>query len=372
MSSKTTAESWVGEVNHHIVLEGFIVFTTSTNRLFAHSTASSHHEDLQPDPVELTTFYQTQSPDNFEIRDLQGSFRSFAIFTASGEVLIGSRSLIDAFFDASTAPKPTPTLIPSLQYQCVISLAFGDYHIHALHSNGTISSFGSDPSGIGAFGLGRLPLCGLRGVRTGTNTQDTKLSGDKRRTVWFEPLMQKWLQYSLHQLFQRLRQSSDRGNTLDARSLEPYADYFEEEGSRWEDGLGEDGGEDDLPAYFAVKVSAAGWHSAALVLVDEEKAERARQKHIIPSKPVVEDHSSSTQSNQDRDRGPISAGAAPMFEFLYWLVRWFLGLTARDVRAAEMAKAKAKEDQDGLHPEEQKDRVRYVWEDQVLPQLPAP
>ena len=154
----TTAESQFGEVNHHIVLEGYIIFTTSTNRLFAHSTASFHPEDPQPAPVELTTFHQSQSSDSFEIRDLQGSFRSFAIFTASGEVLIGSRSLIDAFFNSSTASKPPPTLIPSLQNQSVISLAFGDYHIHALHLNGTISSFGKDPGGIGAFGLGRLPI----------------------------------------------------------------------------------------------------------------------------------------------------------------------------------------------------------------------
>ena len=367
MSSKSTAESWVGEVNHHIVLEGYIVFTTSSNKLFAHCTASSQPEDLQPGPVDLTTFYQTQSSDEFENRDLQGSFRSFAIFTASEEVLIGTRSLIDAFFHASTAPKPPPTLIPSLQNQSVISLAFGDYHIHALHSNGTISSFGSDPNGIGAFGLGKLPLSGLRGVRTATNSRDTKLTGDERRTIWFEPLMQRWLRDSFQQLLKGL---GPNPVPLNARGQDAYADYFEEEGSRWEDGVSEDGGEDNLPAYFALKVSAAGWHSAALVLVDEEKAGRARQKHIMPSKPLVEDRSSSGQSGQDMERVPISAFTTRIFESLYWLMRWFLGLTARDARAAEMAKAKAKEDQGGIGPE-QEDRVRYVWEDQVLPQLPA-
>ena len=370
MSSKTTAESWVGEVNHHIVLEGYIVFTTSSNKLFAHSTASFQPDDLQPAPIELTTFYQSQSSDSFDIRDLQGSFRSFAIFTASGQVLIGTRSLIDAFFHASTASKPPPTLIPSLQNQSVISLAFGDYHIHALHSNGTISSFGNDPNGIGAFGLGKAPLCHLRGVRLITNSRDTTLSGDERRTVWFEPLMQRWLQDSLHQILKGLSPNPDRSITLSDRNQDAYADYFEDQGSRWENGVSGAGGEDELPAYFALKVSAAGWHSAALVLVDEEKAERARQKHIKPSTPlVVEDHSSSEQSVQDREREPESAGVARMFEFLYWLVRWFLGLNARDARAAE--EAKAKDDQDGPRTEQQEDVVRYDWEDQVLPQLPA-
>ena len=38
------------------------------------------------------------------------------------------------------------------------------------------------------------------------------------------------------------------------------------------------GEEDDLPPYFTLSIAAGGWHSAALVLVDEEAAERQRER----------------------------------------------------------------------------------------------
>lgn len=41
-----------------------------------------------------------------------------------------------------------------------------------------------------------------------------------------------------------------------------------------------DGEGSGMGAYFVLKVAAAGWHSAALVLVDEDKAERVRQQYV--------------------------------------------------------------------------------------------
>ena len=56
------------------------------------------------------------------------------------------------------------------------------------------------------------------------------------------------------------------------------ADTGEQEGDEDED-------EEDFPPYFTLQIAAGGWHSAALVLVDEEAAERQRQKmqdrHIV-------------------------------------------------------------------------------------------
>lgn len=40
-----------------------------------------------------------------------------------------------------------------------------------------------------------------------------------------------------------------------------------------------DADDDGLPAYFALSVAAAGWHSGALVLVNEAKAERIRNHY---------------------------------------------------------------------------------------------
>jgi SCF-associated factor 1 len=37
-------------------------------------------------------------------------------------------------------------------------------------------------------------------------------------------------------------------------------------------------GEDDLGAHFALRISAAGWHSGALVLVNDELADQVRSQ----------------------------------------------------------------------------------------------
>ena len=138
-------------------------------------------------------------------------------------------------------------------------------------------------------------------------------------------------------------------------------DYFEREGARWEEGVTEPG---EMPAYFALKVSAAGWHSAALVLVDEEKAERARQNHIVPPPPPPEptpnpasehaagddrgegsdadreeeeDHWGGTWEDIDSPWEQLANTFFSILDFLYWLGRWFLGLTARDAAAATAA-----------------------------------
>jgi len=59
----------------------------------------------------------------------------------------------------------------------------------------------------------------------------------------------------------------------------------------WEDGpavsnksrkdLAHDDSDDGLPAYFALSVASGGWHSGALVLVNEEKAENVRELYMV-------------------------------------------------------------------------------------------
>lgn len=338
--------SEIGEVTHHIVLEGYIVFTTDNDKLFAFSTASTE-ESSQSSPVELTTFCSSQGTSSVHIQDLQGSFRSFGVFKSSGEVLTGTTSLIDTFMAVSKSQLPTcalpqPARIASLQYQSVVTLAFGDYHIHALHANGTISSFGVDPQRVGAFGLGHALAAGLRGAQNCRTTHDQKLDGKHRRTIWFEPLMLQWLSYCYVTLQPRLMID------LFPDWVFKSGEWFEQQGSRWEDDIHD--GENELPAYFALKVSAAGWHSAALVLVDEEKAEKGRRKHI--KEPSGDENTSDTT-------GQLAASAAWIWEWYCWLVRWFLGLTARDIAADVGGNSTSRGGG--------RRRVRYVWEDQELP-----
>lgn len=286
--------SQVGEVINHVVLEDYIVFITKLNKVFAYKTTPAA-EIEQPHPFELTSFYTSSMFEPFQVLDIQGSFQTFAVFTAARDVLLARRPLLDAFFEASIAKvepveaMPKPTRPPYLQQQDVIYLAMGDHHIHALHANGTVSSFGNDPRSIGAFGLGYKSTAGFRGVQTNDRNSDVSLPGTKRRTIFFEPIMQRQV-YGLR----RFQQSEELDIPVDddeqinnvIRVLESnelrdaYGDYFEEEAQHWEDGIT---AENEMGAYFAFKVSASGWHSAALVLVDEEKVERLRQRYIVGS-----------------------------------------------------------------------------------------
>ena len=367
----TSPASEIGEVTHHIVLEGYIVFTTDNDKLFAFSTAATNEESSQSSPVELTTFFSSQSTSPVHIQDLQGSFRSFGVFKSSGEVLTGSTSLIDTFMAVSKSQQPTGTLpqparIASLQYQSVITLAFGDYHIHALHANGTVSSFGVDPERVGAFGLGHAIAAGLRGAQGSRTTRDQILDGEHRRTVWFEPLMLHWLSYCFATLQPRLMID------LCPDWVFKSGEWFEQQGSRWEEGIHDD--KEELPAYFALKVSAAGWHSAALVLVDEERAEKARRIHIKQPLEVGKASDTTRNGSVSVEQGhqgswvlweQLATSIAWIWTWSRWLVRWFLGLTARDAATAAADRSPHSSTSHGGG----KDSVRYVWEDQELPHL---
>lgn len=362
-TSGSDLASQIGEVSNHIVLEAYVVFTTRLNKVFAWST-SSEAEVSQLRPFELTTFYPSNPATTFNIRDIQGSFRSFAVFTTSGAVLTAYRPLLDAFFYASTAespssdPLPHPSYIASLQNQSVTSLAFGDYHVHALHDDGTISSFGRDPQNQGAFGLGNAIFAMFRGMQSDLRSWDGSLDGRKRRTIWFEPLMETRIEYLLKpdQEGEVAREEDSRRRVLNDNQLrDKYGDYFEAEGRRWEDGVT---AESEMGAYFALKVAAAGWHSAALVLVDEEKAERARQKHVVPA---------SVRSAVRADEGVWSSllnAVVWSLEPLYLFGRWLMGFF--------VVRSMLKNDDDRISREgkrKEAERVRYVWENQPLPRL---
>lgn len=362
-TSGSDLASQIGEVSNHIVLEAYVVFTTRLSKIFAWST-SPEAEVSQLRPFELTTFYPPNPTTTFHIRDIQGSFRSFALFTTSGAVLTANRPLLDAFFHASTVespssdPLPHPSRIASLQDQSVTSLAFGDHHVHALHDDGTISSFGRDPQKVGAFGLGSEIFAWFRGMQSDIRSWDGSLDGRERRTIWFEPLMETWMEYLFepNQEGGVAREEDSRRRLFnDNQSRVKYGDYFEAEGRRWEDGVT---AESEMGAYFALKVAAAGWHSAALVLVDEEKAERARQKHIAP--PPIR---SLIQVDQGLWSSLLSAvvwSLEPLHLFGTWLMGFFV------------VRSKSKKDDDRTSREgerKQAEKVRYVWQNQPLPRF---
>lgn len=391
-NSDDSLESRIGEVKSHIVLEGWIVFTTDLNKVFCYPTLFPMPAFDIPEPIELTTFPSACPSSSFQIRDLQGSFIRFAIFTNSGSVLTADKDILIAFRDASTSSRidenrsalPSPTLIPSLQSGNVICLAFGDHHFHALQANGTIVSYGLEPQRCGALGLGNTTVSPLRGVLTeGLGFGGGRLLNDQGRTVWFEPKMQDWL----HDMESKSHngEANARGELI--RSSHPSAceamgKYFEREGAKWEDTVTKDG---EMGAYFALKVSAAGWHSAALVLVDEDKAEAARNAHIVhpaaptaPPSPALSAQSINSVDTQgfsyeiiDSPGEQLAHAVYAIYDWVWQMGRWFLGLQGRDERKKgeherghdrELAGGKNGKESEGIEPV-------YTWSNDPFPRL---
>lgn len=277
----------VGEVVGHVVLEGYIVFLTDLGKVFAirHGAPA----DFGPGIFELAHFEPTQSND--KMSEIQGAFRSFAVFNTGGDVVIGDQDLLErawanAFEQPAQANSLLPLRPPELQRRGIVSLAFGDWHRLALTKDGHILASGREPRACGCLGLGTRQAEGpLRGV---VYTDDQWHSegdlGDQWRRVWFSPEQREWMRYMRRGGF-----DSNEGIQRVHQVLrhEPaqreIADWFEEHGSDWDLHPALDDERQPWsrgePAYRAVKISAAGWRSAALVLGDQGKIDRMYRAH---------------------------------------------------------------------------------------------
>ena len=396
----------LGQVTHYVVLEAHIVFTTDLNKVFSYATSFPMSTVPRPEPVELTSFYSTSSDQPFEIRDLQGTFCNFAIFTRSGVISTGSRELLETFhrraaecaLETSPEPFPQPTTIPSLQSREIISLAFGDHHLHALDGDGTVTSLGTECQHCGAFGLGSDRESVYRGVHSSRQRWgDGRLPRETEtlRTIWFEPLMEKWLDHVIGKSEIPESESHARGELIrnqDPDGIEAMGDYFEKEGRKWEHGVTQDG---EMRGHFVLKVAAAGWHSAALVLVDDEKVKQARANHIKTPRSAQQnqntdndvDYAYNPSVEHTRKSGPPSLASNETIDspseqlahavtdacsWLWNLGRRFLGLVRRDElrnKAGNPAAAAASTDATEGTSNGDAAEQRYTWEDDVLPRL---
>ncbi|KAI4198451.1 MAG: hypothetical protein LQ346_002775 [Caloplaca aetnensis] len=383
--------SQLGEVIHHVMLENYVVFTTSLNKVFLYRLDFPLPDLNPPEPVEITSFYAHDIP--FEVRDLQGSFRSFAVFTFAGAVLMGDRAMLDAFHAANHAPNlesdttslllPQPKVIPALQNNSVTSIAFGDHHFQALRFDGTILAYGTDNQSCGALGLGLPNGTGpLRGVLA-TGFSNGTLGNDVGRQVWFDPTMHRWLAEMKEKGQQEDESKARAGLVLGdpnrrtgrSEAITAMGDYFEREGRKWEEGVTQEG---EMGSYFVLKVAAAGWHSAALVLVDEAKAELARLTHVLPprAEAAEEDWHAGTWEDIDAPWDQLSKALQwcgnCVWMWIWTLARMFLGLGARDQRIeAERKKEteKRSEREESVGEGGERDAVRYRWTDQPFPRL---
>jgi SCF-associated factor 1 len=390
--SRDAADISVGEVTEYVFLDNYIVFTTHLNKLFAYPT-NNPHQTHHLTPVELTQFYQSVDP---TVKSVQGSFLKFGVFLTNGAVLIGTKDLLDHSWavHASNAtfppdePSPEPLTLPALQSSSVISLAFGDYHFHALHANGHITSYGTESQACGSLGLGDHSISRLRGVfYARRNTGDGQLQippwSDGRRTVWFEDEKQQWLVDTCQK--GATNEASPRALRLaeDVPTTELVGEWFERGGRDWAkgpDGTQQDHeDEDGVDAYFGLKIAAAGHSSAALILVNEEKRDRVREKYVVlqPKLPEMEE----STAGANTDTGPAASRSIldSVSSSVLGLGRWMLGLDARDVREEQERRQREGEEQ-GLSEaelrrarrEEINYRSTYVWDQQPFPRLRFP
>ena len=361
-------EQDIGEVLAHVLLEGYVVFITHLCKVFAYSvqdpaTASSGGRPLSRAPAPPVLEVPGYFVEERELKDIQGSFRNFAVFTASGEVLAGNTDYLNLLFTEAQERASRSTLmtepytegllssrpldVPALQHTGVIALAFGDYHSHALHADGTITAYGEEPKCCGALGLGSTSAgARFRGVKTSRTpmNRDGRLlpiANRRGRQVWFEHEKRDWLQW----LENWIRTPTALPHYPEVFSIlndveekqAAFSEWIEQEGRHWMDGpmksttnerghsssrmesttkspgrpsgleVGtdlENSLHDELPAYFAISVAAAGWHTGALVLVDDEKAETTRQKWMA-------DKDETGTGSKDAHATPHVPGAFP-------------------------------------------------------------
>lgn len=274
----------VGSVLNYIILEHFVVFNTDIGKVFCGRFGENNNVDAILELQQLRT-------DKVSQFDVQGSFRRFAVFS-NDEVITADQGYLEACWEARHAdPEEQAEIqglerILALQHGDIIQVAFGDYHYLALHSSGKITSYGSEMNACGALGLGD---------GTGENGHSRGVVYDRfnfarqghvlphayythGRRVWFDDRKRDWLDHIVNG-------RADPGESEERRALfrsdrnvqGEVSEWIEQESRAWD--REEEGGDDGLGAYFALGVSAAGWHSGALVLVNEELAGKEPAGH---------------------------------------------------------------------------------------------
>lgn len=285
------------------------------------------------------------------------------------------------------------TRIPALQDKQVISLAFGDYHFHALHSSGGITSYGYEPQSCGALGLGGhgVPEGRLRGIRNRGIGGDGHLvphAYTEGRRVWFEKGKQEWISFITsggadpEEAAARVRMAI---GSPGPNAQGEVSEWIEQQGRDWEAKYGVNAGDDEddgLGAYFALSVSAAGWHSGALVLVNEDKAEKLRKAIEVPEHPVDEDAEAAATSSSHPNNDILPTTTTLLDRAADW-GRYFLGLAPYNVSDAaydgnprnnttnshEATAANHRDQQSQKFGASPRPGYKYIWADDHFPRL---
>lgn len=333
-TARTKTETGTIEVVKHIVLEDFIVYITSDSKIFACNLSNQNPDQSEPThpPFPVPGY----AAEGRQLKDIHGQYKSFGVFTAAGEVLAGDADylrrcqaavrndpeiLTSNDWSTLTSILPTrPPDVPALQHSNVIGLAYGDYHYHALHADGRITSYGRESQSCGQLGLGSMEAGGrFRGLtkeRAGPRGDGDLLpiANIRGRQIWFEPERKDWLAWLEEQVTSPGLATNNHAalnSWLNPNRQAAFSEWIEQEGRHWDEGplTGPTGSTTDtdmnttsapsssavattttttittgdyvLGAYFPIAIAAAGWHSGALVLKDQEKADEIRSKWVV-------------------------------------------------------------------------------------------
>lgn len=327
----------IGEVRNFIVLEEVVVFNTHIGKVFVAQILWSNRGQMVSKPLELDLPVDETGEAAFAT-DVQGSFHSFAVFTRSGAVLTSHQDHLLKLLRQEPNDRPLFTLVPALQNRNVIQLAFGDYHFHALHSSGYITSYGTEPQRCGALGLGGHggPDSRLRGVRSQGAGGDIRLiphAYAEGRRIWFEREKRAWIDFLTSGGVDPAEAQDRIRMALGVPAIHcqgEISEWVEQQGRDWEEKFGVKGDDEDgLGAYFVLSVTAAGWHSGALVLENRDLVEKLRRACEIPDPAVQPFRSLQDESTSSESGGTSSLLGMAIATGSDW-GRWALGMAPYD------------------------------------------
>ncbi|TIA38119.1 hypothetical protein D6C78_04221 [Aureobasidium pullulans] len=364
----------IGEVQNFVCLEEYILFNTHLGKVYAASIVWNAQSKTVSDVREVPL--ETDGETKFAT-DVQGSFRSFAIFTNDGTVYTGDLGEhLHGLFRTTMRPLDR---IHALQQTQVISIAFGDYHFHALHAPGYVTSYGTEPQSCGSLGLGGHgnPEGQIRGLRYQGVSGDGRLvphASLHGRRIWFEKEKQKWIAF-ITSGGRDPEEAKERMRMLSEVNVQgEVSEWFEQEGNAWEQRFGGDNtqSEDDLGTYFALSVTAAGWHSGALVLVNENKANKIREACLqnpveAPEGETAMGEKASGREEQVDNRGFLNRA----FDYAGDIINWFNGSPRTDTEGPDF---RDPNNPDAFvnpqnHGAVAEDGRAYVWSQDSFPRL---
>lgn len=168
------------QIMDFVILEGYLVLITASGKVYCvemrDSLPSSDPILLEhfsaPDPEEGKIIDRAEA-EKSKIDRISGLFKRFAVYNKHGLVHIGNSEILKhAVEDTRRVGSPDrnreelkPLAMPGIKrFGTIVQIVFGDYHSHALTSDGKLLSWGVEPQNCGCLGIGDHKESEKRGV----------------------------------------------------------------------------------------------------------------------------------------------------------------------------------------------------------------